>query len=88
MWDSGRMKNPEADMTFSALYYRASDMRFDRARTIGRAILRFLGCCVVLIAFLVMGSDGPYFPWANFSGTAVLAVTAWICNRREQRAGK
>ena len=88
MWESGRMKHLEADMPLSAIYDRAFVMRFDRARTIGRAILRFLGCCVVLIAFLVMGSDGPYFPWANFSGAAVLAVTAWICNLREQRAGK
>ena len=54
-----------------------------RILTIVRSAVKSLTPFAAVLAILVMGSDGPYFPWANLCGAGVLALIVWRANLLE-----
>jgi hypothetical protein len=42
---------------------------------------KFSMAALFTVSLLLGGSDGPWFPWANFSGIGLLIVFAVIANR-------
>jgi hypothetical protein len=42
---------------------------------------KFSMAALFMVSLLLGGSDGPWFPWANFAGIGLLIVFAVIANR-------
>lgn len=50
-----------------------------------KAIVEKIGVVLGMLAFIVAASDGPYFPWINFSALAILAGIVAVMNSRERK---
>lgn len=59
----------------------AAALRLRQAKAFGRTLVRYATVTLACVSILVMGSDGPYFPWANIAGAVVLALIAWRTTR-------
>lgn len=62
----------------------ATPLWWSRIREICKPAVRYAAVTLAVVSVLVMGSDGPYFPWANLSAAGVLAIIAWRMNRGER----
>ncbi len=73
------------DTFFSGISQPSYFLWLERVRPTGRTALRFMTCTVTCVSLLVMGSDGPWFPWPNLAGACVLALIVCICNLMERK---
>ena len=48
---------------------------------IKKQVKNYLLAALFMGGLLIAGSDGQWFPWANFAGIALLVVFAIIANR-------
>jgi len=62
---------------------RSMSGSMSRIRVISRSALKCLAIVMAVLSVLVMGSDGPYFPWFNLLGVGVLALCTWIIPKLE-----
>ena len=49
-----------------------------------KQVKNYLLAALFMGGLLIAGSDGQWFPWANFAGIALLVVFAIIANRAEK----
>lgn len=56
-----------------------------RIREVCRPLIRYAVATVACLAFLIMGSENPWFPWPNVAALGVLAAIVVIFNHTNRQ---